>query len=282
MPIAIAMPIAERGSRAAAGPSRRVLGRRSTAGFTLVELLTVIAIIGVLMGLMMAAIGPVRRTVRTWALKSEVTQLTLGLERVRTELGGGEYPPDGTNKPDTTRYFKRAFPRATITTDMQTTLDSLTPATALAFWLGGMSDANGNFIGFSADPTNPLSATDTSRLGPFFDFDMSRVAGTGVNRTLIPKNDTPGTAPYVYFKAVGGQYSTSAVANATNAAAYMGKNNTWVNNQSFQLLCPGLDGKYGKPTSGASPLYPDGTNYAPETADDVTNFANSKVENDIP
>ena len=63
----------------------------------------------------------------------------------------------------------------------------LTPATALVFWLGGMQDANGNFIGFIADPTDPFDINyakvhgkgtyQKTRIGPFFDFQKSRVSG---------------------------------------------------------------------------------------------------------
>ena len=48
---------------------------------------------------------------------------------------------------------------------------------------------------------------------------------------------------------------------------------TFINPQSYQLLCPGLDGIYGPTTDSNPPQYPSGTNYNPTTGiDDMTNF----------
>lgn len=63
---------------------------------------------------------------------------------------------------------------------------------------------------------------------------------------------------------------------------------TFVNPQSFQLLCPGLDGIYGGTTGGSPvgsnpPQYPSGLNYNPSTGvDDMTNFTQGPtVGNDV-
>ena len=87
--------------------------------------------------------------------------------------------------------------------------NNLTPATALVFWLGGMQDLNGNFIGFSADPTDPFDVKyaaihgvgtyQKTRIGPFFDFQKSRVSGY----FYFPDNglgtDLSANSPYLYF-----------------------------------------------------------------------------------
>ncbi len=44
----------------------------------------------------------------------EMAQLVASIERVRTEIGGSTYPPDGTNGADTTSFIKRAFPHYTV------------------------------------------------------------------------------------------------------------------------------------------------------------------------
>ena len=42
----------------------------------------------------------------------EMTQLVAAIEDVRTKVGGGQYPPDGTNgTADTVQFLKAAFPR---------------------------------------------------------------------------------------------------------------------------------------------------------------------------
>ena len=62
----------------------------------------------------------------------------------------------------------------------------------------------------------------------------------------------------------------------------------FVNPQTFQLLCPGLDGIYGQTTSGSPvgsdpPKYPSGSNYNAVTGiDDMTNFTvGATVGNDM-
>jgi prepilin-type N-terminal cleavage/methylation domain-containing protein len=303
--------------------------------FTLIELLTVIVIIGILTGLLVAAAVPVRILVLNWRMKSEIKQMELAVERVRTDLGGGQYPPDSTNSNDFWQFFRRAFPRCSFSANNPPSGVTLpgTPAEALVFWLGGMRDSNGNFVGFSANPVNPFDTTSsTGRIGPFFDFDRTRL-GPGAtsgsssfssnpwNWAYYPQNNittvasnsgNPITAsvppaagsapqPYTYFKAVGGgtagsyyngtstqpscNYATPFLdaaamrtASASGSSAYI-----WINPQSFQLLCPGLDGIYGATTDSNPPAYPDGTNYGQNTLDDITNFSKgSKLESDMP
>ena len=69
-----------------------------------------------------------------------------------------------------TSFIKRAFPRYNIAQGVP----SITPDTALVFWLGGATDGNGNFIGFSANPQNPFD-TSAARIGPYYDFDKTRI-----------------------------------------------------------------------------------------------------------
>ena len=128
-------------------------------------------------------------------------------------------------------------------------------------------------------------------------------------------------SPYLYFKAVAGLYGTVNAANKTIAYSYWTQpSNTqkitaykdstawgptpynpsvnayaWENSTNYQLLCPGLDGIYGKQPSGGggppgpdpqdgtntnlyAPLYPVGSNYDPTNGlDDMTNFTKGQT-----
>ena len=66
-------------------------------GFTLVELLVVISIIGILIGMLAVAIGPVLKRVHEGAVTTEVAQLELAVESFKNQYGF--YPPsfDGVN-----------------------------------------------------------------------------------------------------------------------------------------------------------------------------------------
>ena len=153
--------------------------KRPRCGFTLVEVLVVIAIIGMLVGLLVPAINAARLSGRRAVIKAEMTQLTNAIESFRTSLGGGQYPPDGTNLQDWQQFFTLAWPRtnwyvATPGSNPQAGQlpipacfamppplggpNGIGPDTALAFWLGGAQDSSGAYIGFSANPLNPLDS----------------------------------------------------------------------------------------------------------------------------
>lgn len=69
-------------------PSRRL---STAAAFTLVELLTVIAIIAVLMGLLFPAIGIIKEQARKVQAKNDVTNIVAAVKQYYTEYG--KYPP---------------------------------------------------------------------------------------------------------------------------------------------------------------------------------------------
>ena len=102
-----------------------------------------------------------------------MTNLVAGLERCRTELGRGQYPPCSTDDPDAVKQFlAKAFPD--YHGDLPEKYKNLDPASSLVFWLGGTTDKDGNMIGFSANPKNPFDMSEP-RIGPYFDFDRARL-----------------------------------------------------------------------------------------------------------
>lgn len=86
---------------------RTILSPRSA--FTLVELLVVLAIIGILAGILVPTINGVINNTRRGALKIEVDELAKAVERYRDKHG--DYPPDGSDWEVFRRHLKKAFPQ---------------------------------------------------------------------------------------------------------------------------------------------------------------------------
>ena len=203
-------------------------------GFTLVELLTVMVIIGILVSLITVAVIAARARATAARVGVDIAGLEQALNSYRDKFG--EYPPDCAElltAPSAVRqmiraafvqHFSRAFPRYVITgtsTDAQwNTLRSvlsnqfsidiyyLDSATSLTFFLGGVPEIvnrqfTGRLIGFSANPTNPFDTVSASRIPPFFDFDPSRLVQTNRNwfRYQPPYGSGSQVPPYVYFRA---------------------------------------------------------------------------------
>ena len=87
------------------------MDRRTPAqrgGFTLIELMVVIAIIAILAGLVVPAVMDAMRGVRQNALRLEVDALAQAVQRYHDKYG--EYPPDGSDWNVFKRHLQKAFP----------------------------------------------------------------------------------------------------------------------------------------------------------------------------
>jgi prepilin-type N-terminal cleavage/methylation domain-containing protein len=155
--------------------------RRTRHGFTLVEILVVIVIIGILAGLAIPAAQGVIKKANNTAIKVEIDLLGQALEAYK--LRHGNYPPDFSDWAKVERHFRKAFPQIAddelkilaqfthldrdfrrvpsgSTTDPRTTpavyshyRQCIDPAEALVFALGGFSsDSRRPFTG----PGGPL------------------------------------------------------------------------------------------------------------------------------
>lgn len=78
----------------------RVNTRNAAKGFTLVEMLTVIAIIGILIAILVPAVSAVRDNARSTASRATLAAIDTGLEsfRANTSVGDGYYPPSASDR----------------------------------------------------------------------------------------------------------------------------------------------------------------------------------------
>lgn len=186
---------------------RRTSGESANrVGFTLVELLVVITIIGILAALITAAGAGALKTARQNAIKTELDQITMAYQSFKDK--NNVYPPnlqvDGTTDPlietqvltDIKRAMKQAFPKHREPDELIAALAGLTANGAMlpsnqglqggmtagesiVFWLGG----------FSNDPKFPISGEG----GPSY---RIQTAGQATNNQLDPVESRTWVFPF--------------------------------------------------------------------------------------
>ena len=81
---------------------------RNAGGFTLVEILTVIVIIGILAGIAIPAVTRALGTAKDAAIRTEIDVMSQAMESYKLKFG--DYPPDFTDWAVVERHFRKAFP----------------------------------------------------------------------------------------------------------------------------------------------------------------------------
>ncbi len=250
---------------------------RSRGGFTLVEMLAVIVIIGILAALITAAAIAARKSARQAAIKTEIDQLANALASYREAFG--EYPPDFSNDAAVRQHLQNNFRKWPGASD-SSNWSGQDEASSLVFWLGGRYDASSKlFLGYSGNPRNPFGPGPPSK-GPFFQFDNTRLKDDNGVLYYYPKlGSAMGSSPFVYFKARSDGYggkSWSHPNGGNTANPYTNGPDAWANPGKFQIICAGLDDKFGTETN-----FPTGP-YDLDTYDNITNFTSLTLEGDMP
>jgi len=175
---------------------------QKSRGFTLVELLIVITIIGILAGLATTAAIYVRQIAVDTTTKTQLSQMEIALEAYKSEFG--EYPPMLSDQPAVMRHAGSRWKRAGLNYDAilnaagltLASTDSQKIAASLTFWLGGIYDGD-SYIGFSAnleDPLNPAGKQRTEARFEFSEKNLFPIAGTNAMCFAVYEK------PVVYFR----------------------------------------------------------------------------------
>lgn len=286
--------------------AKRAARRRALQGFTLIEILVVIVIIGLLAGIAFTAFGGARVFFAGATAKARLTDLETALEIYKQKYG--EYPPDSCacrccGNPSSPNYEKarsivkrhilKRWPKVLKTGEVDNMVAEVgkrcadAPGQALLFWIAYDGD------GFCADEQNPFGLglsedelNDEPRETTVMElaFDADGTSGGNYNDRLGLMFQNKSIA---YFRAEkNGAYEGKRFAVGDEGIAQPYKNKgRWYNGDSFQLIFPGEDGLFGEADEALEAEHGhqhdrdlaggEHSTFSAADRDNVTNFAES-------
>jgi prepilin-type N-terminal cleavage/methylation domain-containing protein len=260
----------------------------SRSGFTLTELIIVIAIIAILVGLTTAAVMMGFRKADEVETRNDIQQLELAINAFKThynvknipsklrlrENTADYYNPSATPPADplddaySVKYLTQIWPRrrggAFIDWDADGVVNTNNPAVfdlegdqCLVFFLGGIPAAGPlpGVSGFSTDASNPAahrgqSGAGISTAGPFFEFKNPRLVALHPNSPRFYSYLDPyKSAPFAFFSATAGDDYRAADCLTIGAMPYKDLSGKFWNPRTFQIISAGFDGQFNPPVA---------------------------------
>ena len=284
--------------------------RHTRQGFSLIELLVVIVIIGILMALILPALAGVRRRAAVAEQAAEFSKIDTAITQFASDMGVEPWSEiilreNGSSAawdPTSATRIRRIWPTFNYNQDIDFNGDfaftgdssgggtiTLAGSECLVFFLAGpfSRDADGNgsispaeaalpaaYLGFSKNPINPCSTTGTNRQAPWFTFDPDRLQDDD-------QDGMPG-----YYPTLGNSNVPIHFASSNNGQGYypgvaiyvQADGRTPWNANGHQLIAAGFDDELGFVPYSAPPAArlqyanSDSMNGRPLEADNVTNF----------
>ncbi len=282
-------------------------------GFTLIELMVVIVIIGILMALILPALASVRRNALRAQVTAEIRQMDQAIASFKSAYG--VEPPSSLYIPAigdpwdsvTRGKIRSIWPQFNFDQNgglnNGTTAYHLNGAECLVFFLCGLGNGNidsPTLVGFSKNPRTPWATAGENREGPYFEYDPGRIVDVDGDTVFEYADPLPDQrTPYLFLSSQGKGYNKENAggtvlaeqddfdvhggpANPLDMRAIYVKNTRPgppvtpgdpIQPSGYQIISPGEDALYGE-----GGVYTDGSELTGTPrgveADNITNFSN--------